>query len=160
MPFVRMNTLEITVPLNKRQFFSDDGYVGSVSAHLQVLLNIYGDQKNYETTKEENGQCFSFRQKTFWGMTREISVHIYYLRSSDECTDTIIRAHEETHALERLGKLKYLFLDMSKNSIVPPIWLLLKKKHYEDLADYGAIYALKKKGLLKNLESKNITLKI
>jgi len=157
MKWVRMKALGITVPLGKNKFYSDDGHVDDLKKHNEILIKKY--KGNSIPTGDAFGQCYLakenlnlyFNNRKIFSINLRNYVHIYYSKFQDDPTDIFIRSHEETHALEKLGKLKYLFLDMLKNSdigsVIDSILFLIKNEE-EELADFGAVYALRKRGLI------------
>jgi len=151
MKNVRMKALNITVPLKAHQYFSDDGYVDNLEAHTCDLIKMYEVKKSevekFDITNKDNlGFCFFESMANDRKLPNENYVHIYYLKTSGY-GDIFIRAHEETHALLHLGKLKYLFFDMIKNMTTPPLSLILKNR-IEDMANYSGIYAMQKRKLI------------
>lgn len=151
MKVVRMKALDITVPLKTNQNFSDDGYVDNIGTHTWDLMKRYEfvrpEVKSPDIfNKDIFGFCFFSKSETVDRKSSESHVHIYYLKTPQPI-DILHRAHEETHALHRLGKLKYLFFDMVKNMTNPPLGLLLKNR-IEDMADYSGIYAMQKRKLI------------
>lgn len=139
-----MSALNVTIPLDKNQFFYDDGYTSDLNESLGTLAGKYGLEKIPRTTADTHGYCVTITDgdKSY--------VHIFYKMFESKDGNIFNRAHEEVHALHRMGKLKYLFLDMLRSGTVPPVWLLVKRK-LEDLADCGAVYALEKRSWARKL---------
>ena len=145
--WVYFNALGIWVPLKKNQFFFDDGVVDDIRNYVKRLEEMYSF--NFSSNKKVS---------PYWD---GITLHLYELEKGIEKEiiriaykkdEAGIRGHEEGHAIDWLGKRKFLYSEIiRKYGILQFLRLLLdifieekvkKNKHY--LAYVGEALAIKK----------------
>jgi len=142
----KLEVLGFEVPISLFSAYHDDGFVQDVYEHTRNLNRFYGTSPNIvlqeivdKTFKDKvKGSCRVGR-----GILRK-HVHIYYLDLGNDYENIEIRAHEETHALSKFGRLDLLEnalraeqgVDISLDSLDPEI-----------VACLGELYALNKRHL-------------
>ncbi len=142
MKTAHFDALGIDVPLKDRQHFHDDGIVEDINAHRLRLLETY--QLPRKKSDGNIGESVVGRCCRAYSEDGHLHVHIFYRPDSDETNLLYTRAHEETHALMLLKRLRYLKREMRKFGMYHPFWMRDK----ENMADVGALYALKNRGLV------------
>ncbi len=151
MKTAKLSMLGLEVPVGYFQEFHDDGFVKSIEHHYTSLTQrYYGFPADSfpEEAEEVNpiGLCSTWRPK--W--TKYI--HIYYLDRGSEMANVHVRAHEETHALCRLGKLSLLEEALEREQKVHLPLHKIGKKHGEQVvAELGALYARVEWGLWESV---------
>jgi len=169
--YAYMKILGLIVPLDENHHFFDDGYVEDIYTHLERLDRIYQCHIMVDSLLKKSDMNKVSGITVSYCLKRdncdEKVVHIFYKKPAikvtvngdsvpEEVFEIMTRAHEETHALEYLGKINYLkkeifklFLSMSHpNKLELLDWFnpsLLLSKNTGKLAKLGVSYALFKR---------------
>jgi len=130
-----LKILGIRVPLGPFDGFYDDGFVKSLNDYSLFLDSFYeSNNAGDEPDKEVRGRY------AVYNTPLKRNYHIYYLKSDFEPLDMMVRAHEETHALDGLGRLDLLSEKMLREQRVRADFLEIEDK--EIIAGLGSIYAM------------------
>jgi len=138
MKKAKFQILGIETKLSPLKSYSDDGFQNDMGEYLKKIglksWFPFSDKVMKHVSKNLGGVCttsipFSFRPK----------VHIGYLNTGNDFHNTLIRAHEETHALHRVGKIKLL-----EDKILERygIKMNLEELDGEAMAHIGSFYVL------------------
>jgi len=136
---IHFQILGITVPSGEFRFH-DDGYIDSFAKKKNELNLKYNPKYPVLIAENEGGY------ERYGGMCTQIGsdIHIYYARFSSRAVDILVRAHEETHALEFMGCLEYLEDCLYENQNVKIDLNEVEPK--ETRISLGALYALHSRG--------------
>ncbi|MFH1248670.1 MAG: hypothetical protein V1660_00785 [archaeon] len=136
----RLQTLGINVELLPSMEFKDDGFVDDIEEHTKKLDAYYEvpPRKLPEELRrmEILGRCMTFVKN------HSVHSHIYYINTDMPPLNIEVRAHEETHALDNMGRL-----DLLEKKILTEFNTLVHLHRIPDpevRAEMGAIYALKR----------------
>jgi len=101
MKNVRLNALNMDVSVANNVFYFDEGYVQDLKPKLDFLKWKHGIGE-YPVPNNAFGHmvCADSGQGSFF--------YVFYLKSQDGWTDIRVRAHEETHALDKMAGLQQL----------------------------------------------------
>lgn len=155
---IHLNALDINVKLLPHEKFHDDGFVSDPYEHLKGILRRY----NMEYTDAHERLIRDGVSGWFVPIGRlhsnpdmntvkvngikvyDIHSHIFYLDMKDDVYNMHIRAHEESHFVQDMGKLRYLFVDMIKRGKIPPLLAMMDAERF---ADKCADYSISKRGI-------------
>lgn len=140
MKKVRFEVLGIETELGESYFFFDDGFQKDMLKYENRLCKYYRKSKSskwWDNKVYPAGLCLKVSSINFYG-TR---VHIGYLKGSDDFLNLLHRSHEETHALQHLGKIRLL-----EDKIVENYGgrINLAEADMETAAVIGSLYVLAK----------------
>lgn len=147
----RLDALEIEVPLRMLESYHDDGYFESIETYCQHIGGRYlkdaGSAYNLIMGSHENRSPAAIFLQVYAKYRRN-----YHVACFDPNLDSrkITLAHEETHVLDRMGKLNLLSRKMNESAGVDINFDLLDDE--EVIADIGSIYVADRLGLLESLE--------
>jgi hypothetical protein len=135
----KFEVLGIAIPIGFRSYY-DDGFVDSVDEY-RLKFPFWECQKSLEGVK---GKCIEVGRK----------IHIFYKNQNSITKNIHLRAHEETHALDKFGRLDLLAkLILLEQGVNINFLELGDEEGFRDSeidrevrAELGAIYALKKRG--------------
>ena len=152
MKTARLKMLGLEVPLSYFTEFHDDGFVQNIEQHyLSLTQRYYGFPA--EALPQETEGINPVGMCTTWRPRLRRHIHIYYLDWGSEAPNVHVRAHEETHALCRLGKLNMLEWVLERDQQVRLPLTQIKKRYGEQVvAELGAIYARGERMLLNEPE--------
>jgi len=153
---VTFNALDIVLSAPHNINYRDDGYVEDVDKHMKELDSKYGTTKfdfsifglpsQKESIENEGGiiagACQSYGVQGEDGQDNKHN--ICYLKISEPDTDISLRAHEEVHAIERMGLLEKLAEHIKNDD---GVIIDFSSLPHEVKQDIGSIYALRKKGI-------------
>jgi len=147
MGTANLEILGLQVPMEIAEVYHDDGYVESIEEHLKKFKakdkNLRAAVENLDITKV-GGVYFRWTKRF-----AKIHHHIVYLRQDSVEEAILIRAHEETHALDAFGGL-----DLLADKMLNEQGVRINFSEIDDnqtRAHLGAIYALVANGV--NLEA-------
>lgn len=137
---IRLETLGLDIPIDKCVDFQDLGYMKDISAKVADICVIHQEQI-IECDKRAEGFTLTFRDDN-----NHLWIYIGYKRKKLPVVNMIVRAHEETHALQRMRRLNLLedALEREFNTSI-----MLSSYEEEIVAEIGALYALYKHGVSK-----------
>lgn len=92
------------------------------------------------------GRCYTLRREGI------VSVHIYYLKHFNDDANILIRAHEETHVLQKFNKISLIKERLEKDNI----YVSLEQLEGEIGANIGGIHALVKRNINPKEVRKNL----
>ena len=134
--YANLKILGITVPTGIKKYH-DDGFVKSLKAHLIKLNRLHGFERfNYIRIDENAVGKFALM---------DLNYHIFYIKQSKETGNILIRAHEETHALDEFEKLDALAERLLEEQRVKINFKEIDEK--EVIAHLGSLYALHARGI-------------
>jgi len=138
MNYALLEILGIDVAIGKDEYH-DDGFVKSIIEHSRELDNFYGyDHKNSDKILSQGNIVGAH----YHGRNHH---HIFYLKPSTNTETVRIRAHEETHVLNSVGKIGILEERLSEEQGVKINLLEIDEKEIK--AELGALYALSSRGI-------------
>src|SRR3989344_1927551 len=128
--------LEITVQLNPKHYFRNDGIVSDLTAHTEkVFQQLSYPHKNESYGPDVYGICTR-------GELKEEKFSTIFIRDINPITNLLVLGHEATHALRHLGLDHYLVQALQTEK-----FLINPFKRYdneEHIADIGGLLALYK----------------
>jgi hypothetical protein len=141
MNYANLKILNIELPIGANKYH-DDGFVKSMPMHEKKLNRHYGFFAHQREAEKNIGLCASYFKGK--GISNFYPVvdhhHIFYLKQSNDVLDILLRAHEETHALDKLGGLDILSEKLLQEQRVK---INFKQIDEEEVrAELGAMYAL------------------
>jgi hypothetical protein len=147
----RLDALDLEVPLKFTESYHDDGYFDSMNDYGRYIDLRYRQSggpslKAIEGDKDHvspNAVLFEVK-KGF-----RINYHIACF-DPDSTLRKILLAHEETHVLDRMGKLDYLSRRMRDLARVDVNFNMVEDG--EVIADIGLIYVADRMGFLESIE--------
>ena len=135
MNYAQLKALRMTVPIGK-DHYHDEVFVRSILGHIHTLYERYGEDDLGDDKKLKD--CLGYYYKV--GRHH----HIFYLRNRNHADNIAVRAHEETHVLDRLGKLHLLAQVLLDEQQVNVLFFRLGD---EIRAELGSLYALHSRGI-------------
>jgi hypothetical protein len=140
MEKIHLEMLGIEFPEEITYEYKDLGYVKSIHDEMRMLdhLNWVWGRKDYEEHKFFVGMHMKFEREF-----SDIS-YIFYLKSRLKDLDIAVRGHEETHALDAMGKIHLLEEKLFENQRVKIDFQKVEEKEIK--AGLGELYSLIKKG--------------
>lgn len=151
MAKIYLPALDLEVPASIFCNYDDMGYVDSTYECAKKLDEKYGTYKalfNFEPLfpgepiREAAGFCAYYEQKGFFGIP-QLDIIIAYLKLDNPLNDIFVRAHEESHATEKLSKKARKTLD---KGIKEKIGIDCARLNNQKRANLGGYYALRKRG--------------
>jgi hypothetical protein len=105
MKIIRLNALNMEVPVADRIRYTDIGYVEDINTTYNLLRlgHSHGEQHK-SMPKDAIGGMWIFDNPS----SGNCFVYIFYLKNPDGRIEIMTRAHEETHALDYMGALPHL----------------------------------------------------
>lgn len=134
-----LKTLGISVPLNKRENFTDDGFVDNLRDRVKELEDRYKVQ--VESSILDIADGFGLIVVKGGWLLKNIYIHIMYKRQATDIKNTYVRGHEEAHALFHLER-NYLLEKRIREAGLPEPNVRLSSLEDEFFAEYGGYYAL------------------
>lgn len=108
--------LDVAVSVQPTECIMDCGFVESIADHTRALLRewhcptddgyLFGElglPEKWRDRGTKGGNCWSMRFPE-----GRVLVVLRYVLTDDPILDTVIRGHEETHALQKLGQIPVL----------------------------------------------------
>jgi len=131
MNYAHLKILGITVPIGNHNYY-DDGFIESIIKHSLKL------DKKYGVTNLDYDISYAFKE----GLSYQLGInhHIFYLKQPRETGNIRIRAHEETHVLDHLGRLDILEEKLLKEQRIKINFREIDEKEVK--AELGSLYAL------------------
>jgi len=136
MNYANLEILGITAPIGIKKYH-DDGFVESLKGHIIKLNRLYDCEcYNYIRVNELSmGKCASIY----------LNCHIFYIKQSIETENILVRAHEETHALDIFNQLDALAERLLEEQRIKINFKEIDES--EVIANLGSLYALYARGI-------------
>ncbi len=141
---VHLRALEIDVEVADDRVYHDDGYVDSIYDYLEKLHSKYDSREEFLASGKDYRRCLGVCQSFKREQDGKKHIHVAYLTSGREVDDIFIRAHEETHALKRMGKSSALNPFLKREGLSTKI---IKDSNEEVVASIGGLLACKSRSL-------------
>jgi hypothetical protein len=144
--------LGLEYSLGKFQNYYDEGFVESLPESVVEICDRYKSGEEYKNFFMIQYSLNKFEGNVQHGVALTCkkrigpfvfnNIHILYEDMKNECVNFFLRGHEETEALIKLGGLDLLIKEMEKEDL----FFDVENSNREQIANAGAIYALRKKG--------------
>lgn len=146
--------LGLWVPHSPLVVYHDDGFVDSIEEHsADLILHYYGFsfQDNFKRSKPGARYERHSIQIDPWLPIKIHHPHIFYSDFGSYTSNTLVRAHEETHFLQVTKKL-----DLLQRAIQQDLGVSIDFNQIlneETIANLGGFYALERRGIEHNIQN-------
>ena len=138
MNYASLEILGMDVPIGTNQYH-DDGFVESIMEHSKELSKFYGYSNEYCDKILSRGNIIGAHYLVAGHH------HIFYLKPFTNTETIRIRAHEETHVPDSVGKIGILEERLFEEQGVKINFLEIEEKEIK--AELGALYALRSRNI-------------